>query len=76
MASDKISCHTEFQITLGRNYFGRLSSLAVACWITGQYHPCSNLGVGKSEGCFVFDFASLPLEVARPVWPTLCKKWP
>jgi len=29
--------------------------------------PCSNLGVGISEGCFIFDFASLPLEVARPI---------
>ena len=41
--------------------------LAVACWTTDHYHPCSNLGVGISEGCFVFDFASLPLEVARPI---------
>ena len=24
----------------------------------------SNLGMGISEGCFIFDFASLPLEVA------------
>jgi len=27
----------------------------------------SNLGVGISEGCFIFDFASLRLEVARPI---------
>jgi len=27
--------------------------------------PCSNLGVGISEGCFVFDFTSLPLEVTH-----------
>ena len=43
------------------------SSLAVACWTTDHYHPCSNLGVGRSEGCFVFDYASLPLQVARPI---------
>jgi len=41
---------------------GRLRGLAVACWSTDHYHPCSNLGVGISEGCFVFHFASLPLE--------------
>jgi len=29
--------------------------------------PCSNLGGGISEGCFIFDFASLPLEVPRPI---------
>jgi len=28
---------------------------------------CLNLGVGISEGCFIFEFASLPLEVARPI---------
>ena len=32
-----------------------------------HYHPCLNLGVGISEGCFIFDFASLSLEVARPI---------
>ena len=45
---------------------GRLRGLAVACWTTDHYHPCSNPGVGISEGCFVFHFVSLPLEVARP----------
>ena len=53
---------------------GRLRGLAVACWTTDHYHPCSNPGVGISEGCFVFDFASLPLEVAQPIQPTLCTK--
>jgi len=53
---------------------GRLHGLAVACWTTDHYHLCSNLGVGISEGCFIFDFASLPLEVARPIWPTLRTK--
>ena len=36
--------------------------------------PCSNPGVGISEGCFVFHFVSLPLEVAQPIQPTLCTK--
>ena len=45
----------------------RFRGLAVACWTTYQYHPCSNLGVDISEGCFIFDFASLPLDVARPI---------
>ena len=45
----------------------RLCGLAVACWTTDHYHLGSNLGVGISEGCFVFDFASLPLEVDRPI---------
>ena len=44
-----------------------LRGLAVACWTTYHYHPSSNLGVGISEGCFIFDFASLHLEVARPI---------
>ena len=46
---------------------GRLRGLAVACWTTDHYHPCSNPDVGISEGCFVFHFVSLPLEVARPI---------
>ena len=46
---------------------GCLRGLAVACWTTDHYHPCSNLSMGISEGCFIFDFASLPLEVAQPI---------
>ena len=30
--------------------------------------------MGISEGCFIFDFASLPLEVARPIQPTMGTK--
>ena len=45
----------------------RLRGLAVACWTTDHYYPCSNLDVGISEGCFIFDFASLPLKVTRPI---------
>ena len=47
--------------------WGRLRGLTVACWTTDHYHPCSNPGVAMSEGCFIFDFASLSLEVARPI---------
>ena len=47
--------------------FERLQGLAVACWTTDHYYPCSNPGVGISKGCFIFDFALLPLEVARPI---------
>jgi len=39
--------------------YGCLRGLAVACWTTDHYHPCSNLGMGTSEGCFICDFASL-----------------
>ena len=50
-----------------RRYIWRLRGLVVVCWITDHYHPCSNLGLGKSEECFIFDFASLPLGIARPI---------
>jgi len=46
---------------------GCLCGLAVPCWTRDHYHPCSNLGVGIYEGCFIFDFASLPLEVVEIV---------
>jgi len=49
------------------HYPGHLRGLAVACRTTDHYHPCSNPGVGISEGCFVFCFTSLPLEVAQPI---------
>ena len=56
------------QMRLAERYvWVRLRGLAVACWTTDHYHRCSNLGVGISEGGFVFDFVSLPLEVARPI---------
>ena len=41
--------------------------IAVACWTTDYYHPCSNVGVGISEGRFICDFAALRLELARPI---------
>jgi hypothetical protein len=52
-----------FSITFRR----RLRGQAVARWTTDHYHPCSNPGVGISEGRFIFHFVSLPLEVTRPI---------
>jgi len=42
-------------------HFTRASDRTTDC-----YHPSSDLGVDISEGCFIFDFAPLPLEVDRP----------
>jgi len=36
----------------------------VARWTIVHYYPSSNLGVVVFEGCFIFDFASLPLVVS------------
>ena len=55
------------RIIILRSFTGTLRGLAVVCWTTYRYHPCSNLDVGISEGCFIVHFTSLPLEVARPV---------
>ena len=44
-----------------------IRGLAVACWTTGHYHPRSNLGMGKSEARFIFDFVSLLLDVAQSI---------
>ena len=46
----------------------------IARWITDHYHPSSKLDVAISKGCFYFEFASLPSEVARPISPTTCTK--
>ena len=46
----------------------------VTRWTTDHSHLSSNLGVCISEECFIFDFASLVLEVARPIQPTICTK--
>jgi len=48
-------------------FMGHLRGLAVACWTTDHYLLCSNLDVDISESCLIFYFASLPLEVARPI---------
>ena len=52
----------------------RLYGLMIVCWITDHQHPCSNLSVVISVGCFIFHFASLPLEVAQLIWPARCTK--
>ena len=36
--------------------------------------PCSNLSMGIPEGCFILDFASLPLEGAPLIYLTMCTK--
>ena len=54
--------------------FGHIRGLTVVCWITDHYHPCSNLWVGISEGCYIFHFASLPLVAGRSIQPTICTK--
>ena len=42
--------------------------LLVVHWTTDHYYHLSlNLNMCISEGCFIFDFASLPLEVTRPI---------
>ena len=50
---------------ISQSHGGHLRGLAVMCWTTDHYHLCLNLGMGISEGCFTFDFASLPLEVTQ-----------
>ena len=35
-----------------------------------QLNYCSSI----SKGCFIFGFASLPLEVTRPILPVMCTK--
>ena len=54
-----VYCLTSYRITF--------KNLAVVCWTTDHYHPCSNLSVGISEGCFILDFVSLPLELTQPI---------
>ena len=41
--------------------------LLVARWTTDHYHLSSNRDVGIFEACVIFDFASLPLEIARTI---------
>ena len=72
-----IFCNGFFSLVLFsylKRFLGRLRGLAVACWMTYHYYPGSNPSVGIFEGCFIIDFASLPLEVARPIQPTMCTK--
>ena len=54
-----------------------INSPTITCWTTDHYHPCSNPGVGISEGCFIFHFVSLHLEVAHQshyYWHTVTMK--
>ena len=48
-------------------YINIKGASVVACWTTVHYHLSLNLDVDISEGCFIFDFPSLPLEVGRPM---------
>ena len=55
---------------------GRLCDLVGSAvrWTKDHYHLNSNFGVGKTQGCFIFDLVSLPLEVSRPIWHNMCTK--
>ena len=44
----------------------------VTCCIIVHYRLCSNIGVGISEECFIFEFASLTMGVARLIQPAMC----
>ena len=49
-----------FLITLS-HFWGTSLVRLVACWITDRYHLSVNLGMGISDGCFIFVFASFTL---------------
>ena len=59
--------HMESYYTHKRAHGGASVVRLIVSWTTDHYHLSSNLGVGISEGCVIFDLASLPLEVARPI---------
>ena len=61
------SSHYYLCIFVCTHIYGCLHGLAVVCWTTDSYHLSSNLGVSIYEGCFIFDFVSLPLAVTRPI---------
>ena len=63
---DRVCSHmfSLFHDTLFLGDWGRLRGIAVACWTTDHYDACSNFGVGISEGCFIFNFASLPISLS------------
>ena len=62
--SDTYLCFLDVSLV---SFMGASVIQLVAHWITDHYHVSLNLGVGISEQCFIFDFASLPLEVTRPI---------
>jgi len=47
--------------------FGTSVVKLVVRWTTDHYHLSSNFGMDISEGCLIIDFASLPLEVTKPI---------
>ena len=57
--------------TAGQVKYGKLAPVITGCprVLTGSAvgHRSSNLGVGMSEGRFIFDFASAHLEDAWPI---------
>ena len=56
------------EVVIATWLFGNLTErLRGLTGITDHYYLSSNLDVGIYEGCFIFDFASLPLEVDRPI---------
>ncbi|KAK2143518.1 hypothetical protein LSH36_834g00067 [Paralvinella palmiformis] len=66
--------HLPLIIFIQHNYDECLRGLAVVCWTTDHYHLCSIRGLGISEGCFIFDFASLPLEKPKKAGKSSTKK--
>jgi len=56
--------------------WGRLRGLAVACWTTGHYHPCSNLGADLFEDCFIFDSFHYLWRSLGPFSLPCAQKWP
>ena len=67
-----VTCHTNPKLDM-LSLPGYIYQL-LARWTTEHYYLSSNLGMGISEGCFIFYFASLPLEVAWAIQPTMCTK--
>jgi len=53
-----------------RYYVGLTGSVVGQRYYSSRFKP----GRAMSEGFFIFHFASLPLEIARLIYPTLCTK--
>ena len=51
-----------------------VSVLILSPRILGGLAGFESRPVGISEGCFIFDSASLPLEVGWPIWSPMCTK--
>ncbi|KAK2162406.1 hypothetical protein LSH36_99g03009 [Paralvinella palmiformis] len=50
LVKQNLNARTRLENQQAEESAGCLRGLAVACWTTDHYHPCSNLGVGISEG--------------------------